>query len=38
MQEVISKLELIILELNRNNSKQSAVNVWTLKLLSVKIQ
>ena len=38
IQEVISKFELIKLELNPNKSQQSAVNVWTIKFLSVKTQ
>ena len=38
MQEVISKFEFITLELNPNKSQQSAVNVWTIKFLSVKTQ
>ena len=36
--EVISKLEFIILELNPSKSQQSAVNVCTIKFLSVKTQ
>ena len=38
MQEVISKLELITLELNPKASQQSAVNNCIIKFLSVNTQ